>query len=70
MSSKRHLRRRSCQGKIRHASQFAALLHIRSFGARLDREVEPYACHFCHGWHIGHITRFDHAGAGHRGRRL
>lgn len=70
MSSKRHMRRRSCEGKRRHANRGAAIAQIRSIGARLYGDVEPYLCQFCHGWHVGHITRFDHAGAGHRGRRL
>lgn len=70
MSSKRHLRRRSCEGKIRHPDRSSALQHIRAFGVRRDRDVEPYWCQFCNGWHVGHVTQFDHAGLGHRGRRL
>lgn len=70
MSSKCRLRRRSCQGKIRHSSLRAALAAARPFGALLHDDVEPYHCRFCHGWHIGHVVRFEQGRPGHRGRRL
>jgi len=49
MSSKRHLRRRSCESKIRHADESFAFNHAKSLG----RDYFPYRCQFCGGWHVG-----------------
>jgi hypothetical protein len=55
MSSKRHLRRRQCEGKKRHASYQHAMIHLcklkQTFG---DGGQIPYRCQFCGGWHVGH----------------
>lgn len=53
MSSKRRLRRRSCEGKVRHVSQKAALVQVGII-ARHGGRVVPYHCPFCGGWHVGH----------------
>jgi hypothetical protein len=54
MSSKRNLRRKQCERKIRHASAGAA----RHFGQQIVRrggdELNVYHCEFCGGWHLGH----------------
>lgn len=56
MSSKRRLRRKSCEGKIRHvdagAAQAALTALVRNKG--WQGPMNPYKCRFCGGWHIGH----------------
>lgn len=52
MSSKRRLRRNSCKGKVRHASQKDALVQVGII-ARHGGRVVPYKCPFCGGWHVG-----------------
>lgn len=49
MASKRRLRRRSCESKIKHADQTAAVAHLRHLGA----QYKTYKCKFCGGWHVG-----------------
>jgi hypothetical protein len=73
MSSKRALRRRSCEGKQKHSRLSDAVAHLRSLAASgySVGEVHPYRCAFCRSWHVGHIQAFDRdAQPGHRGRRL
>lgn len=53
MSSKRRIRRRSCEGKIHHKDQTGAIGHCKSLG----EGVCPYKCKFCHGWHVGRFTK-------------
>lgn len=59
MASKRAIRRRACEGKIRHTSRDAALAYmhwsIRRF--RPPSALNVYPCKFCRGWHIGHKPR-------------
>ena len=55
MASKRNIRRKSCEGKIRYISVEAALhqilfLHKKSYTGRLN----AYHCKFCSGVHVGH----------------
>ena len=54
MSSKRHLRRRSCEGKTRHLNRKAAEKHAER-RKRLDPlyNGRPYECPFCKGFHVG-----------------
>ena len=56
MSSKRRLRRKVCEGKIRHASADAASIERRKLLKRtLDTSrIDVYPCPFCNGYHIGH----------------
>ena len=56
MASKRAKRRKACTGKVRHASQGAAV-----YAARMLRQknlemgvLHAYRCQFCGGFHIGH----------------
>lgn len=56
MSSKRAIRRRACNGKVRHASAqdaHAAMKHLhRDKGDQ--GAMNAYHCQFCGGYHIGH----------------
>lgn len=70
MSSKRHLRRKACEGKVRHESSAAAMRHIRSLRRQGDLYTGPlnaYRCEFCRGYHIGH--RINQRSGGLKGRR-
>lgn len=73
MSSKRHIRRRACERKKRHATQRAAIAHLitqaRAFGNTAG--LEPYHCRWCGGWHVGHPEGFKEtvAAGGRLGRR-
>jgi hypothetical protein len=57
MASKRHIRRRACEGKIAFASPDAAWARIRRDGLKL----EVYRCQFAKHWHIGHGPRVTKA---------
>jgi len=54
MSSKRHVRRKACTGKIHHATQAAAITAARSLYRATGEHLTPYRCRFCHRYHIGH----------------
>jgi len=57
VSSKRHMRRKACDGKRRHANHAEAVAHIASLyrsGRKTGGEMGAYHCHFCKGWHVGH----------------
>jgi hypothetical protein len=43
----------SCQGKARFATFAAAEQQARLSGRRKHRALQPYACPFCGGYHIG-----------------
>ncbi len=49
MVSKRRLRRRSCESKIRHASKQDATYHAYLIGPG----YHFYKCGWCHGYHVG-----------------
>lgn len=61
MSSKRAIRRRACQGKVRHAEETHAYAALRSLHARgrvaVHEHMGVYRCGFCGGWHTGHLSR-------------
>ena len=57
MASKRHVRRRECAGKVRHASKEAAMTAIRRGGTRFEG-CHAYYCTVCRAWHAGHPKRF------------
>ena len=50
MSSKRRIRRRSCEGKIRHRDSFEATSHVKGLGGF---PYHVYKCKFCKGYHVG-----------------
>jgi hypothetical protein len=57
VASKRRLRRKQCEGKVRYASQEAALTvirRLRSKGGKDDGHLSPYKCPHCGGIHFGH----------------
>lgn len=59
MSSKRRLRRKSCDGKKKFATQTEAMKIV--WKMKSDGEiVHTYKCQFCKGWHIGHYHRPTH----------
>jgi hypothetical protein len=51
MASKRRQRRKSCEGKAKHATEAAAVIQIQRSG---ERGLNPYKCKHCSGWHVGH----------------
>lgn len=56
MSSKRALRRRSCERKVRYKSKKDAKRAIYRTNKRKGwaGHVQAYMCQFCGGWHFGH----------------
>lgn len=56
MSSKRHIRRKSCTGKQRFTSQGDALDALKGLHKRKGYQgyMTPYRCPFCGGYHYGH----------------
>lgn len=63
MASKRHLRRKACEGKRRHPSVREAQHAVQVLYQRhvVDGEVQAYQCPFCGGYHVGHAR---HGGKG------
>lgn len=66
MSSKRRLRRKSCEGKQRHADLTAATSHLRSLLASKGMHknasgFSAYHCRFCCGYHVGHARGYTKA---------
>ena len=57
MSSKRRIRRKSCDGKRQHDTQAAAIghkMHLITYGTTNTGELWVYRCEFCNKWHVGH----------------
>lgn len=52
MASKRRLRRKACEAKIRHATLEGALIARKRTPGRY--EMIAYKCPHCSGFHIGH----------------
>jgi hypothetical protein len=56
MSSKRRIRRNSCEGKRRFATQTDAVAAMISFQKRSkDHTLAAYKCRFGNHWHFGHF---------------
>jgi hypothetical protein len=55
MSSKRRLRRRSCERKRRY-DRLAAIKRAKSLRHR-SASYHAYECAFCGGWHVGRRNR-------------
>ena len=53
MASKRRIRRRSCERKVRQHTEAAAKHHARSLFVARGEVTYAYACSFCGGWHVG-----------------
>jgi len=56
MSSKRRLRRKSCEGKSRYNKKDADIVAWKDRN-RTGHWIRSYKCNFCKGWHVGHPTR-------------
>lgn len=70
MSSKRHVRRKQCEAKLRHPTEALASVALRKLKRRTDFNgglMGVYHCRFCKGWHVGH--RINQRVAEHKGRR-
>lgn len=50
MSSKRRVRAKSCEGKVRHETAAAAWVAAGKTG----KGVTSYKCRFCRKFHVGH----------------
>ena len=57
MASKRHLRRKACEGKIKFADFKSAHQACISYKHKFGHYMRAYPCRFCSGYHIGHPTR-------------
>ena len=58
MSSKRAIRRKMCDGKVRYASQKEAFTAAKQSNKRDGSNwIVPYRCTFCGYWHIGHAPK-------------
>ena len=61
MSSKRRLRRKQCETKIKHESRSNAFSALRSLLKRDNKWfMTVYKCKFCGKWHIGHSKGQGH----------
>jgi hypothetical protein len=59
MSSKRLVRRKQCAGKIKHATEQAAItamIHTPGTG------LAVYRCKFCGSYHVGHMNKRQRQG--------
>lgn len=54
MSSKRRVRRKSCAGKVRHATMGDATVHADNLHKKDGHRYSVYQCGFCGGYHVGH----------------
>lgn len=55
MASKRHIRRRGCESKIRHEQANHAEGAARSMHERFPhQQFTWYGCHHCGGFHVTH----------------
>ncbi len=54
MSSRRHERRKSCEGKIKFNSEQDAERAAGSYSATFKVWMTAYHCKFCKKYHIGH----------------
>jgi hypothetical protein len=57
VSSKRHLRRKACAGKVRHATAGGAFAGMKRTPSGLVGKLGTYHCPHCNGWHVGHQKR-------------
>jgi hypothetical protein len=56
MTSKRAIRRKECDGKIRHVTSDdgkAAVKRMR-IASKAEGRLDVYKCQFCNGYHVGH----------------
>lgn len=55
MSSKRRLRRRTCESKVRRTKEEAETYAY--YSRKRGIMIYPYKCKFCGGWHVGHPNK-------------
>lgn len=57
MASKRRLRRKRCERKVRHETQAIAIAEAMRLRRRhgLSERISAYGCQYCGGWHVGHL---------------
>jgi hypothetical protein len=58
MSSKRAVRRKSCEGKTSFPTYADAAGALRAFLRKANSDgwpLSPYRCRFCNGFHFGHV---------------
>ena len=53
MSSKRRLRRRSCESKKRYADAGIADREAQFMSSKFGASWRAYKCQFCNGYHVG-----------------
>ena len=54
MASKRHVRRKACEGKVKFTDQEKATKAAYSYLKSYGQYMHTYKCKFCSRWHIGH----------------
>lgn len=57
MASKRHERRKACDGKKRYESRDHALADAMNLQNKEHWHMRAYHCQFCGGWHVGHMPK-------------
>lgn len=69
MASKRNLRRKSCEGKVRHQNKDGAIIAMKKLNKARGHQgqLHAYQCPFCGQWHIGHAPGRNGLGSGYRG---
>lgn len=56
MSSKRRIRKNSCDGKQRHDNSKSAYAHLSKLRVKDGAYgMNVYKCQFCKGYHVGHL---------------
>jgi Zn finger protein HypA/HybF involved in hydrogenase expression len=56
MASKRAVRRKQCDGKVRHADHETAQTACWKVRQKWGDRMFPYRCPHCGGYHIGHMA--------------
>ena len=57
MASKRHQRRKACEGKVKFSDFATASRAAYSYQRTFGHWMLAYKCDFCSGYHIGHPPR-------------
>lgn len=54
LASKRHVRRKQCEGKRTYDDSQTALSVANRMCHQGEGQLRAYHCSFCHKWHVGH----------------
>lgn len=59
MASKRGIRRKQCDGKVKHKTQQDGMIAISKLHRHRGYQglMHCYRCSFCGQWHIGHVQK-------------